>query len=247
MGTHQIKWERSFVDGELRKVKIHQHGWEKEPDTPAEKKWDEMKATITDGARSRTCAAADYLWRDVGLHAETYTDKRPLTVETAVAFDEFKPMNAKAGAGVAKAYAGASANPTQAKATAGALGPNAAASAALVDGIIEARAGAYVGKAEATAGFGIEKLGAHAQAEAVSGRAHAGVPHTPLQAHAQGPAASAETGVSWDYTGANVGASLAEARAGPFAARAGFKLGAGVRNGVPEVDLGPATVPCCVM
>ena len=53
--------------------------------------------------------------------------------------------------------------------------------------------------------------------------------------------------MSWDYTGAAVAASLGEARAGPFAARAGVKFGAGVRNGVPEVDLGPVTVPCSIM
>ena len=63
----------------------------------------------------------------------------------------------------------------------------------------------------------------------------------------QGPAANAETGVSWDYTGAAVAASFGEARAGPFAARAGVKFGAGVRNGVPEMDLGPVTVPCSIM
>lgn len=59
--------------------------------------------------------------------------------------------------------------------------------------------------------------------------------------------AEAETGASWDYTGANVGAALGEARAGPLAVRAGVKFGAGVRNGVPEVDLGPVTLPCSIM
>ena len=66
---------------------------------------------------------------------------------------------------------------------------------------------------------------------------------TILQVGAQGPSAQAEAGASWEYTGANVGASLGEARAGPFAVRAGFKLGAGIRNGVPEIDLGPITAP----
>ena len=64
-----------------------------------------------------------------------------------------------------------------------------------------------------------------------------------LQVSAQGPGAQAETGASWDYTGVNVGASLGEARAGPFAVRAGLKFGVGVRNGVAEVDFGPFTVP----
>ena len=75
----------------------------------------------------------------------------------------------------------------------------------------------------------------------------AGIAHTPLQAHVQGPAAGAEAGASWDYAGVGVGASLAEARAGPFAARAGVKIGIGCRNGVPEVDLGPVTSPCSIM
>ena len=64
-----------------------------------------------------------------------------------------------------------------------------------------------------------------------------------LQVSAQGPSAQAETGASWDYTGVNVGASLGEARAGPFAVRAGLKYGVGVRNGVLEVDVGPVTLP----
>ena len=51
--------------------------------------------------------------------------------------------------------------------------------------------------------------------------------------------------MSWKYTGASVEASAGEARAGPFAARAGVKFGAGFRNGVPEVDLGPVTVSAC--
>ena len=67
------------------------------------------------------------------------------------------------------------------------------------------------------------------------------------QVSASGPEAKAETGVSWKYTGASAGASFGEARAGPFAARAGVKFGAGIRNGVPEADLGPVTVPCSIM
>ena len=81
----------------------------------------------------------------------------------------------------------------------------------------------------------------------MTARASAGIAHTQLQAHAQGPAAGAETGVSLDYAGANVTASLGEARAGPFAIRAGVKFGAGITKVVPEVDLGPISVPCPVM
>ena len=107
--------------------------------------------------------------------------------------------------------------------------------------------GNHLSYSRATPDFGIEHLGAYAKTEAVTARASAGIAHTPLQAHAQGLAARAETGVSLDYAGANVTASLGEARAGPFSIRAGVKFGAGITSGVPEVDLGPISVPCPVM
>ena len=190
------------------------------------------------------------LWKNVGAHAsadaETFAHHAHSSA-TAAEFIGMKVAHAEAGAGVAKATASASANPLQAKAGAGAYGPNAGAKAALVEGIVEASAEAYAGKAAAEAGVGIEHLGAYAAAEAVTARAGAGIAHTPLQAHVQGPAAGGEAGASWDYTGGNVSASLGEARAGPFAVRAGVKFGAGIRNGVPEVDLGPVSAPCSVM
>lgn len=67
------------------------------------------------------------------------------------------------------------------------------------------------------------------------------------QASASGPETREETGVSWKYTGASAGAYAGEARAGPLAVRAGVKVGIGLRNGVPEADLGPVTVPCSIM
>ena len=67
------------------------------------------------------------------------------------------------------------------------------------------------------------------------------------QASATGPEAKAEAGVSWKYTGASAGAYVGEAKAGPFAVRAGVKVGIGFRNGVPEADLGPVTTPCSIM
>lgn len=194
--------------------------------------------------------ANNQLWKNVGAHASADAAAFSHHVHnsaTAAEFIGMKVAHAGAGAGVAKATAGASANPLQAKAGAAAYGPSANAKAALVEGIVEASAEAYVGKAAAEAGVGIEHLGAYAVAEAVTARAGAGIAHTPLQTHAQGPAAGAETGASWDYTGGNVSASLGEARAGPFAVRAGVKFGAGIRNGVPELDLGPVSVPCSVM
>ncbi|KAG5277556.1 hypothetical protein AALO_G00118960 [Alosa alosa] len=87
----------------------------------------------------------------------------------------------------------------------------------------------------------------YAGAEACLGVAAAGLGGTPLQVHAKGPGANAEAGASKEYTGASAGAHAGEVRAGPFAARAGVKFGAGIRNGDPEVDLGPVTTPCCIM
>merc|ERR1711962_1762935 len=52
--------------------------------------------------------------------------------------------------------------------------------------------------------------------------------------------------VSLEDAGATAGVHAAEARAGPFAVRAGVKFGMGMRHGVPEMDLGPVTFPCCI-
>ena len=87
----------------------------------------------------------------------------------------------------------------------------------------------------------------NAQAGAALGKAGVGITNTPLQASVSVAEAGGEAGVGWQYTGANIGASAAEARAGPFAARAGVKFGGGIRNGIPEVDLGPVTTPCSIM
>ena len=97
--------------------------------------------------------------------------------------------------------------------------------------------------ADASAGAGV--TGARAGAGARVARAEAGMKNTPLQAHVELVGANAEAGVSLGYVGASAGAHLGEAKAGPFAVRAGFKVGAGIRNGVPEVDIGP--VSCSVM
>ena len=77
--------------------------------------------------------------------------------------------------------------------------------------------------------------------------ASAGLLHTLLQASVSVAKANTEASVGWEYTGALAGASLAEARALPFGVRVGVKFGAGIRNGIPEADVGLGTVPCCVM
>ena len=228
--------------------KLERIGEEQKSTKDKAKKVAKDKGTVI--GRQVASNANDQLWEKVGAHASAEAAAFSHHVHNSATATEIigmKVAHAAAGAGVGKATASASANPLQAKAGAAAYGPSANAKAALVEGIVEANAEAYVGKAAAEAGVGIEHLGAYAAAEAVTARAGAGIAHTPLQAHAQGPAAGAETGASWDYAGGNVSASLGEARAGPFAVRAGVKFGAGIRNGVPELDVGPVSVPCSVM
>jgi hypothetical protein len=88
--------------------------------------------------------------------------------------------------------------------------------------------------------------GVMAGANAHVARVEAGVKDIPfLNAHAEAVGASAQAGATWNYTGVSAGAHLGEVQAGPFAVRAGAKFGVGIRNGVPEVDMGP--VSCSVM
>lgn len=185
----------------------------------------------------------DEAWDAAGYRFKTDDKAEACNAKAWAHVKDFKYTNAKAEAGVGKAEYKVSLTPTQYSAEASAEGPNAAASAALVEGLWDASAKVSAGKAEASADFGTKNLGALAKAEAVAGRAEIGIRNTPLHAHAQGPSVGAEAGISWDYTGANVGGSLGELKAGPFAIRAGLKFGKGIRNGVPEIDLGPVTVP----
>ena len=90
-------------------------------------------------------------------------------------------------------------------------------------------------------------LGARASANATVCRVAAGFDGTPLTVSAEGPGAGAGAGVHAGHVGAYVGAHAGEAAAGPFAARAGVKFGAGVENGVPVAHLGPVSLPCSLM
>ena len=76
------------------------------------------------------------------------------------------------------------------------------------------------------------------RASYVAGKTTVGMKNTPLQAQVEVGKVGGQAGVGWKHTGASVGASVAEARAGPFEARLGLKFGIGMSNGVPEVDLG---------
>ena len=189
----------------------------------------EMKVTGFDDSTTSACTG-------VAAAEATATTK---TEDT----NPFAPCaSAGASAGKAGAACGASGTGMYAYAGAKASGAEASASAALVGGV-----GANAEAASAQASANVSPLGAHAGADAKVAGASAGLLHTPLQASVSVAKANAEAGVGWEYTGASAGASLAEARAGPFGVRAGVKFGAGIRNGIPEVDMGPVTVPCCVM
>lgn len=195
--------------------------------------------------------AADKVFLANGLGTKTGREANAEKVrcETYVAEEAgLRFLSADAEAKAGHASSGTSVTPIQAEANAKACGAEAGASAALIDDVIEAGARAVAGEAKARAGAGLKDLGAHAEASAMLAHVEAGLTHVPFaQVSASGPGAKAETGVSWKYTGASVGAHAGEARAGPFAARAGVKFGVGMRNGVPEVDLGPVTAPCSVM
>lgn len=196
-------------------------------------------------------AAADLicLRHGIGHEAKASVSKheaKPAEVHVAEVA-KLKILSADAGARALHASAAASATPVGAKASAKANMGEAEANAALVEGLLEANARAVYYEAAAHAGVGVEQLGAHAGVALTSAKAEVGIANTPLQAHVQGPGADAEAGVSWKYAGVSAGAYIAEAKAGPFAARAGVKFGAGIRHGVPEVDLGPVTTPCSIM
>ena len=161
---------------------------------------------------------------------------------------KLKVLAVDAGASTGSRTAAASACPVGANAMACASGAEANASAALIEGVVEAQARAVAGEAQASAGVGLSCLGAFAGASVSGAKAEVGVSNVPFaQAGVSVIGAGAETGISWKYSGASAGAHLAEARAGPLAVRAGVKFGAGIRNGVPEMDLGPVTVPCSIM
>lgn len=180
--------------------------------------------------------------------------------DTSVTMYETKPAEAhvtelcnkkilavSAGARALHASASASATPVGVHASAKANVAEAYATAAIVEDIIEANARAVAVEAAAYAGVGLADLGAKAEVAVTVAKVEAGISNTPLQASAEGPGANAEAGVSFNYAGASAGAHVGEARAGPFAVRAGVRIGAGIRYGVPEVDVGPLTVPCSIM
>lgn len=222
-----------------------------EDNTPGKSTSRKMKIDSCRAAGTAAGTATDkvLIANGLGTKKEVEVNAKKAKCGTRVAeFSGLELLNAGAEAKVANASAGTSVTPVQAEASAKASGAEAGASAALVKDVIEVGARAVAGEAKARAGAGVKDLGARAEASAVVAKVEAGVTHVPFaQVSASGPGAQAEAGVSWKYAGASVAAFAGEARAGPFAARAGVKFGVGMRNGVPECDLGPVTVPCSVM
>ena len=146
-----------------------------------------------------------------------------------------------------KTHSDSYATPLEAHAEADAEVASIKVGAALVPGLLEAVAGADLLKAEAKADASFiptaEGEFAEAEASAAVGKVEAGISNVPFaNVSAKVMEADADAGFGWKYTGASVGASLGEVKAGPLGARLGLKFGAGIRNGVPEIDLGPITI-----
>lgn len=174
----------------------------------------------------------------------------------------YRPVQAAAAnAATGKASDGSEASIQVFSAGAAAHGGYCGGGAALELGFAAARAegpgipgtgglGAPFGEAQAAnakASAKLNYLGAKAGSHATAGRVEVGLQATPLTAGAEGPAAAAAAGFHVSHIGAYAGVHIAEAHFGPFAVRAGLKVGAGIENGIPVVHTGPTSMPCSIM
>jgi len=182
-------------------------------------------------------------FKETTVSACTVVAAKEVHVETKPSHIFGPSTSATASIGKAGASCGASGTGGYVYAGAKAVGAEASAKAALVDGYFEVTASAEAASVQASTNASL--LGLHAGADVKVAGVNAGLTHTSLQSSVSVLGAGAELSVGWEYTGATAGAHLIEARAGPFGIRAGVKVGAGIRNGVPEVDMGPVT--CCLM
>ena len=130
-------------------------------------------------------------------------------------------------------------------AASGASVAEAGASADFVNGVIGVEANASAAKASAGASTSV--MGLEAKANAHVAKLQCGVKNTPLQVSVGAIDAGAHAGASVRYVGASLGVYLAETKVGPFAVRAGVKFGAAIENGIPVIDVGPVTTPCCII
>lgn len=135
----------------------------------------------------------------------------------------------------------------------------AAADAAVVKAGARASHGNWAAACSArglSAGAAAEAKGLHAEAGAevtvgkVEAKLESGLKFVDkhLHASASGPTAGAKSEASLETLtlSGSVGAHAGEAKAGPFAARAGVKFGGGIEGGVPVAHLGPVSAPCCI-
>ena len=130
-------------------------------------------------------------------------------------------------------------------AASGASVAEAGASADFVNGVIGVEANASAAKASAGASTSV--MGLEAKANAHVAKLQCGVKNTPLQVSVGAIDAGAHAGASVRYVGASLGVYLAETKVSPFAVRAGVKFGAAIENGIPVIDVGPVTTPCCII
>ena len=130
-------------------------------------------------------------------------------------------------------------------AASGASVAEAGASADFVNGVIGVEANASAAKASAGASASV--MGLEAKANAHVAKLQCGVKNTPLQVSVGAIDAGAHAGASVRYVAASLGVYLAETKVGPFAVRAGVKFGAAIENGIPVIDVGPVTTPCCII
>ena len=130
-------------------------------------------------------------------------------------------------------------------AASGASVAEAGARADFVNGVIGVEANSSAAKASAGASASV--MGLEAKANAHVAKLQCGVKNTPLQVSVGAIEAGAHAGASVRYVGASLGVYLAETKVGPFAVRAGVKFGAAIENGIPVIDVGPVTTPCCII
>jgi len=111
--------------------------------------------------------------------------------------------------------------------------------------LFAAKAQADVCAARARAHAGV--FGAGAEASVHVAGAKAGIEDTPLNVGARALHAGAKANVELEKGNAKLeaGAALLESNLGPFGFRVGAKVGIGLENGIPVVDLGPVSVPVC--
>ena len=199
---------------------------------------------------AEACASADFLHGLIGVKANASAAKSSAGASGTLSDEQketphFGPqVNQRFSTTLASAEA-FKISKNGVGAAAGASAAEAGASADFVNGVIGVEVNTSAAKASAGASASV--MGFEAKANAHVAKPQCGVKNTPLQVSVNAIEAGAHAGASIRYLGASVGVYLTEAKAGPFAVRAGVKFGAAIQNGVPVIDVGPVTTPCSIM